>query len=92
MKRARIYVGCKQNNRILFRSILTPTEETHGNLYAAVIGPFSTHKGAQFMAKFGAGNPHCQCVADAEHLAKWYEKHEALHRELNEKLNLKERV
>lgn len=48
----------------------TPTEQTHGDQFAAVIGPFRTKRGAQFMADYGRGNPHCVCVSDAEQLAK----------------------
>jgi hypothetical protein len=65
----RIYVGCNQTHRITFRSAENPTTETHGHLYNAVIGPFRTMRGARWMATYGANNPHCQTVADAERLA-----------------------
>lgn len=38
----------------------------------AVIGPFRTVRGAEFMRQYGEGNPHCQTVGDAERLAKQY--------------------
>lgn len=67
----RFYVGCKGFAPYeVFKADAEPTEKTHGNRYAAVIGPFRTKRGAEFMAKYGKGNPHCQCVADAERLAK----------------------
>ena len=47
-----------------------PTQATHGHLYGAVIGPFRTKRGAQFMAKHGRSNPHLQTVDDAERIAK----------------------
>lgn len=40
------------------------------DIYMYSIGPFRTRRGADFMAAYGANNPHCQCVADAERLAK----------------------
>ena len=52
-----------------FRCLIPPDEKSHGNLFAAVIGPFRTKRGADFMAKHGQGNPHLRCVADAERIA-----------------------
>lgn len=71
----RIYVGVKPG-RIMetFRADCTPTEETHGSTYIYAIGPFKTIQGARFMATYGAGNPHCQTVDQAEKLAKMYQK------------------
>lgn len=70
----RFYVGCRAGAPYeVFKADAEPTEKTHGHLYAAVIGPFDTKRGAEFMAKYGNGNPHCRCVADAERLAKDYE-------------------
>lgn len=66
----RYYVGCKEAAREVFQSENTPTEASHGRRYLAVIGPFDTKQGAEFMAEHGQGNPHCQCVADAERLAE----------------------
>lgn len=54
--------------RILFRSAVQPTRETHG-AFEAVVGPFRTKRGAQFMYDMGVNNPHCQTVAQAEKLA-----------------------
>ena len=73
--RKRFYVGlsirhCGQ--RIMFSESFTPTEESHGHLFGAVIGPFRTKAGAIFMRDRGYNNPHCQTVAQAEKLAKLY--------------------
>lgn len=71
--RSRLYVGVKHNREgwEVFRSIETPIFQTHGEQYAAVIGPFRTRRGAEFMAHpvTGRSNPHCRTVADAERLA-----------------------
>ena len=73
MMKSKIYIGHKFGSRSeIFRSAFTPTEETHGNRYFAVTGPFRTLAGARFMALFGQGNPHCRCVSEAEKLAKHY--------------------
>jgi hypothetical protein len=65
------YVGLiGGGKREVFRSATTPTNDSHGAQYLAVIGPFRTVRGANFMRDHGQGNPHCQCVADAERLAK----------------------
>ncbi len=56
----------------IFRAAITPTDESHGKTYALCSGPFRTIRGAVFMRDFGFLNPHCQCVADAERLAKHY--------------------
>lgn len=40
--------------------------------YLYVIGPFETANGAEYMARYGRNNPHCQHVANAERLAKKY--------------------
>lgn len=71
----KLYVGrIAFKPSVIFRAASTPTEATHGHLYAAVIGPFRTKRGAEWMADpvKGQGNPHCRCVADAERLAKKY--------------------
>jgi hypothetical protein len=70
----RIYVGIADGlKREVFRSVTTPTWDTHYPKYLACIGPFRTMRGARFMRDYGQGNPHLQCVADAEVLAKQYE-------------------
>lgn len=66
----KIYVGLlSDGSRVAFRNVETPTFATHGDRYAAVIGPFRTARGARFMRDHGKGNPHVQTVADAERLA-----------------------
>lgn len=69
----RIYVGLRKDSgqRERFQWGDTPTPETHGHLYGAVIGPFRTVRGARFMAECGANNPHVQHVNDAERIAKF---------------------
>ena len=68
------YVGIKRDGmREIFRASDGPTEGLYGTLYVAVIGPFQTVRGAKFMRDFGRGNPHCQCVADAEKIAKSFD-------------------
>lgn len=69
---AKLYVGLRNGTREVFRSVLTPTFQSHGEKYNAVIGPFQTKQGAQFMAEHGANNPHVQCVADAERIVRKY--------------------
>ena len=66
------YVGCKEGGREVFSHPVVPTYESHGHLYNASIGPFRTKAGADFMARYGAGNPHCVTVSDAERLARLY--------------------
>lgn len=74
---AKLYVGLRDGAREVFRSVLTPTFHSHGEKYNAVIGPFQTKRGAEFMAKYGQGNPHVQCVADAERIARKIAREEA---------------
>jgi hypothetical protein len=70
----KIYVGITvQAEREVFKSETEPTWETTPQ-YAAVIGEFKTMRGAKFMAEHGQGNPHLQCVDDAERIAKQYSK------------------
>lgn len=73
-QRKLIYVGCKAGLREVFRTESVPTEATHGEKYAACIGPFRTVRGAAWMAHptRGRDNPHCVFVSDAERLAKKY--------------------
>ena len=74
MSRMRPYVGLHRTRKVreVFHSDTPPTEEVHGRTYVAVIGPFRTVRGARFMAQFGANNPHCVTVADAERCAIEY--------------------
>ena len=65
-----IFLGLKQARREVFRADRTPTVDTHGRDYDAVIGPFRTLRGARFMRDHGRNNPHCRCVAEAERLVK----------------------
>lgn len=70
--KAKIYVGITKDNRYeVFKSGVEPTEQTTPK-YVACIGAFKTMRGAKFMAEHGKGNPHLQCVADAERIAKQY--------------------
>ena len=71
--RKRLYVGVNSDlTRETFWSAETPTETSHGHLYACAIGPFRTKTGAEYMRDYGQGNPHCRCVADAERLAQFH--------------------
>lgn len=70
MKRARYYVGLLFGRAEVFTSRETPTEETHGDRFGAVVGPFRTKRAAYFMAQNGYANPHCRTVAEAERLAE----------------------
>ena len=66
----RIYVGYKAGKREVFKSATTPSGETHGHLFNAVVGPFRTMRGAKWAASAAAiGNPHFQTVKDAERIA-----------------------
>lgn len=71
MSKAKFYVGCgSKGKREVFKSEKEPTFDSHSHIYYAVIGPFRTKRGAEFMRDHGKGNPHCQTVAQAERLAK----------------------
>jgi hypothetical protein len=70
MIRMQPYVGLKDGSRTLLWCFDAPTQAESGGRFSAVIGPFRTVRGARFCRDYGAGNPHCQCVADAERLAK----------------------
>ena len=67
-----LYAGVRVDNgkREKFRSAVHPTQDIHGQTYSYVIGPFRTARGAEFMRDYGANNPHCQHVSDAERLAR----------------------
>ena len=72
--KTKLFVGCIKGSRDkgfgkreVFRAVGTPTEETHGSRYAAVIGPFRTRAAADLCA-----GPHGtqQTVADFERSAR----------------------
>ena len=66
----KIYVGITEDNcREVFKSEAEPASETTPR-YIACIGEFKTMRGAKFMVEHGKNNPHVQCVADAERIAK----------------------
>jgi len=70
--KTKIYVGIESGGiRETFRSETEPTRE-NTPWFCAVIGPFRTLRGANFCRDYGAGNPHVQCVADAERIAATY--------------------
>jgi hypothetical protein len=72
MTKNKWYVGWSTPKQgfIAFQSETTPTTESHGSLYNAVVGPFGTKRGAKWAEKYGKGNPHFTCVAAAEKIAK----------------------
>ncbi len=72
--KARWYVGHKGAGSVgfvAFQSATEPTERTHGDRFAAVIGPFDTKRAAVWAEAHGANNPHFLTVADAERIAAW---------------------
>lgn len=66
------YVGLTPGRREVFKSGETPTRDSHGHRFNAVIGPFRTRRGARFCALYGDGNPHAQTVAQCEVLGRKY--------------------
>lgn len=70
--RTRIYLGLRTDpyTREIFRAASTPTTATHGAKYVAVIGPFQTRRGAEYMRDYGRNNLHYRTVADAERIAR----------------------
>lgn len=68
----RLYVGKTHDGVfVVFRYRSKPTEETHGDKFSHVIGPFRTRAGADYYAKYaGAHNPHLLSVNDAERAVK----------------------
>jgi hypothetical protein len=67
---SRFYVGIKGSARKVFKADITPTQESHGAQFNAVVGPFRTKRGAMFHAAMGAANPHVRHVNDAERIAR----------------------
>jgi len=65
------YVGyIKGKGLERFLSSTTPTQESHGEKYVYVIGPFTTTRAAKWAEKYGWNNPHFQHVSDAERLSR----------------------
>ncbi len=77
-KRNRFYVGHISypwgQTQEVFRAIEPPTQETHGNIYIGVTGPFRTLRAAKAMTHYGWNNPHMLSVSDAERISKKYEQ------------------
>lgn len=69
----RWYVGKSviSGERDVFASGVAPTEETHGHLYAYVIGPHRTRRGADLMAAQRGDNPHVRTASDADRIASF---------------------
>lgn len=65
------YVGYQRNPRGFraFQYCSTPTEQTHGDKYVYVVGPFYTERGAKWAEHYGLDNPHFRTVEDAERYA-----------------------
>ena len=55
-KRKRWWVGCKNGTRIVFGSVETPTDVSHGEQFRAVVGPIRTKK----LAEWTAAHPYFQ--------------------------------
>ena len=68
--KTKIYLGLNSGKGEVFRAEKTPDIDSHGHRFAAVVGPFRTKRGAEFMRDFGFNNPHCRTVGEAERLAK----------------------
>lgn len=70
------YIGYKSTGeKVMFSSIVHPTEGTYGNLYDYVVGPFRTKRGCKFMFLYGnMNNPSCCTVEQAERLAVIHEE------------------
>ncbi|MBI5933823.1 MAG: hypothetical protein HY867_08955 [Chloroflexi bacterium] len=65
------YLGHRaQGDLILFHSAQPPTKESHGQRFAAVIGPFKSRVGASYYARYGQGDPRLCTAEDVERLAR----------------------
>jgi len=62
-----IYTGVRAGKRRVFSSEFEPTEQSHGHIYTAVIGPFRTRAAAFLMAQ---PFTQLQNVEEAEEQAK----------------------
>lgn len=67
--RNRWYVGHTRTGLIAFKCPTTPTVNSHGDKFIAVVGPFKTKRAAKWAERYGKGNPHFRHVDDAERLA-----------------------
>jgi hypothetical protein len=66
-----IYLGrCKDGDLVQFHCASVPTQESHGHLYTAVIGPFHSRLAAHYFARHGRDDPNLRSAADAERLAR----------------------
>jgi hypothetical protein len=68
-KSPRWYVGCRRNGAKVPFKTCDPSERANGRAFFALIGPFRTRRGAEYMAAAGR-SPTCLTVHDAEELAK----------------------
>ena len=62
------YVG-HNNGLTAFSSKVEPTQKTHGQQFAAVVGPMSK-RAAKWAEKYGYLNPHFRTTEDAERLSR----------------------
>jgi hypothetical protein len=69
-KKDKWYVGHNRGTLEAFKASATPTTDSHGHLYAGVVGPFRTKRAALWAEQYGSMNPHFQHVSDAERIAK----------------------
>ncbi len=66
-KRKRWYVGRMGEDYLAFSSHTLPTQETYGNRYSYVIGPFRTKKAAFWLCRYP--NTPLQTVSEFERAA-----------------------
>jgi hypothetical protein len=74
LKTNRFFVGIKDGKREVLKTNVAKDDlqAVYKDRYNALIGPFVTKAGAGIMAQYGANNPHCRTVAEAEHIAdRW---------------------
>jgi hypothetical protein len=64
------YLGKRGSELTVFHSIKVPTRESHGHLYAGVIGPFQSRIGAGYFARYARTNPCIRTAGDVERLAR----------------------
>ena len=61
------YIGHRGGIKEIFQAGSAPTEESHGHLYVAAIGPFRTKRAAIWGCQYDA---HWATIAEAERAAK----------------------